>query len=1098
MGSLPSLPGSPTLRLRLLGPLAVERDGQPLTSQLLAKAQALLAYLALTQQPQARAQLLVLLWGDSPQEAAQASLRQVLANLRAHVAPFVRIDRQTVALAADAPVWVDALAFEQQITHALAQQDRAGLEAALALYGGELLSGFAVRAAPDFERWMYGEQERLRALAIRGFETLAQMQAGVGQLEEAISQLRRVLALEPWREESHRALMALLARSGQRSAALAQYAACRQALADELNAEPSQETTTLYEQIQSGAIKQEAAAPALGYALAPATEAPSPTLVGRAAEWQQLQHAWQQASQGQAQLLLIGGEAGIGKTRLAEELVSWVRRQGGHVLSARCYAAEGELAFTPLIELLRHEGVLRTLPSLDEVWLAQVARLLPEVLAQHPQLRVPESSGDPLQRQRFFEALAQAVLGAGRPLLLLIDDVQWADRETLEWLHFLLRFAPQARLLVVGTVRGEEVLADHPLQPLLVSLHRVQRLSEIALGRLSEAETVALAEQAAGQAVTAEQGAALYQQTAGNPLFVVEMVRAQVDAGAGSEGLRLAASLPEGISAVIQARLAQLSPLAQEVAQLAAAAGRAFSLELLIQAGSYPEEELLASLDELWQRRILQEQEGSGYDFSHPRLRDMAYSQISPLRRRLLHRRIAQALQQLHAHAPGAINGLVALHYELGDQPVQAISAYLRAARFANQTYAHAEAAEVLRKALALLPAVTDAEERRRQELELQLALGHTLMMAKGFADHETQAAYEQARVLCQGDNSEEDLFETLWGLHQVYLFQCNRPGALEASRVCWELAQQRDDPERLLQAHHALWTVYLFFHAGPRGLQSAVDHARQGIALYRPEWHLTHIQRYGGHDPGVCARHVQAKALWQLGYPDQGLASVQDAVRLAREQHHRFDVTITLVEKAKMHACRGELDLLLAALAEAIQESGSQVYHGEIGLILRGWALGQRGRSTEGLELIQRGVAAWQAELEVPYILSLLAETQLLAGEIAAAQASLQTATARAQAHGQDHWRPEIYRLQAQCWLAAGNGDAAEASLHQALGLAQAQQTKSLELRAALDLSWLWAEQGRRTEAYALLQGIYSWFSEGFETADLRRADALLQALTR
>jgi predicted ATPase len=220
--------------------------------------------------------------------------------------------------------------------------------------------------------------------------------------------------------------------------------------------------------------------------------------VGRQVEWQQVLLAWQQASQGQAQLLALVGEAGIGKTRLAEELAAWVQRQGQRVAMAHCYAAEGELAFTPLIELLRSEPIVRTLPALDEVWLVQVARLLPELVAQRPHLRMPEPGSDSLQRQRFFEALARAVLGEGSSLLLVIDDLQWADRETLEWLHYLLRFAPQARLLVVGTVRSEEVMADHPLQPLLLSLRRTQRLVEIHLERLNEAETGALATQVAG------------------------------------------------------------------------------------------------------------------------------------------------------------------------------------------------------------------------------------------------------------------------------------------------------------------------------------------------------------------------------------------------------------------------------------------------------------------------------------------------------------------------------------------------------------------------------------------------------------------------
>src|SRR5258706_7175153 len=259
-------------------------------------------------------------------------------------------------------------------------------------------------------------------------------------------------------------------------------------------------------------------------------QAPSrPTaLIGRTAEWTQLIDAWQSASAGRPHLLVLSGEAGIGKTRLAEELLGQVGRQGIATAIARCYAVEGELAYTPVVAWLRAEALRPALAALDAVWLTEVARLLPDLLQERPGLPPP----GPLQedweaggRQRLFEALARALLGTNGPLLLLLDDLQWCDRETLAWVHYLLRFDPQARLLIVGTLRAEELTHEHPLQSLLATLRREGQLTQISLERLTAAEAATLAAQLAGRELDAEVATRLYQDTEGNALFVVETVR---------------------------------------------------------------------------------------------------------------------------------------------------------------------------------------------------------------------------------------------------------------------------------------------------------------------------------------------------------------------------------------------------------------------------------------------------------------------------------------------------------------------------------------------------------------------------------------------
>ena len=381
---------------------------------------------------------------------------------------------------------------------------------------------------------------------------------------------------------------------------------------------------------------------------------PSKSLIGRTSEWAQLMAAWWSASAGQPHLLVLSGEAGIGKTRLAEALLSEIGRQGIATAIARCYAVEDELAYTPVVSCLRAEAVRPALAALDSVWLTEVARLLPDLLIERPGLPPPSPLQEDWQRQRLFEALARALLGTHGPLLLLLDDLQWCDRETLVWVHYLLRFDPHARLLIVGTLRAEERSTNRPLESLLVNLRREGQVSEIPLGPLDATETATLAKYVVGQALSPELAAKLYQETEGNPLFVVETMRMGVAGHAELEHPpgELAAFSPPALSPTIQgviaARLEQLSPSARELVNMAAVIGRAFTFELLTAAIGRNDEAVVEALDELVQRRIIREQGIEGYNFSHDKLREGAYTALSRARRRLIHRRVAEALETVY------------------------------------------------------------------------------------------------------------------------------------------------------------------------------------------------------------------------------------------------------------------------------------------------------------------------------------------------------------------------------------------------------------------------------------------------------------------
>jgi tetratricopeptide (TPR) repeat protein len=416
------------------------------------------------------------------------------------------------------------------------------------------------------------------------------------------------------------------------------------------------------------------------------------------------------------------------------------------------------LAYAPIVTWLRSPALRQRLLALEPTWAVEVARLLPELLSERPGLPQPGPAAEASQRQRLFEALARAILRyeepprRADPLLLMIDDLQWCDRDTLECLHYLLRFEPRAQLLIVGTVRAEEVADNPALEVLLAALRRDDQLTEIPLAPLSVEEATSLAVHMSERALTPGQLTRLYRESEGNPLFLVEALRSGLAAQTGQgqivqPGLiGTSLPLPPRVHGVLHARLAQLSAPARELAGMAAAIGREFTLPVLARVCEQDEDGLVRSLDELWQRRIVVDATGQGaeaYDFTHDKLREVAYNSLSAARRRLLHRRIAEAMEAVNRNQLDPVNGQIAAHYESAGLFDRAVLYYQRAAEVARQVYANDDAIRYYRRGLALLggpaahsPAVAG---------DLYQHLGDTLHWTAQY--DEARSAYQQAIV---------------------------------------------------------------------------------------------------------------------------------------------------------------------------------------------------------------------------------------------------------------------------------------------------------------------------------------------------------------
>lgn len=662
--------------------------------------QALLAYLLLHRETaQPRQQIAFHFWPVSSEEQARTNLRKLLLQLRRALPAsdqLIAFDNQTIQWQAAAPVTCDVIEVQQLLQQLRADPlDQDALTALFDRYRGELLPGC-------YDDWIAPLREELHHDVMAALDQLITLLENQRAYDEGIRYAQRLLNLDPLEEKSYQRLMRLRAVNGDRTGALRVYQECAQMLEQELGVEPMPETVALYERLRN----QEPAPPLRGSKARP--PAALPPLIGRQPEWQLLQHGWQRALRGQPSLVTIAGEAGIGKTRLAEELLQWAGQQGILTVRTRSYQAQGALAYAPIAELLQTEAIRPRLGRLNEHRLSHVARLLPELLTEHRNLPPPQPMTESWQRQQFFDALVHAILADRQPLMLLFDDLQWADSETLTWLHFLLRAAENSPLLLIGTVRTGEIAGDHPLPALLNSLRRDDLLTEIALSALNRAEVQALAQSLHETNFNEEQLAQLYADTEGNPLFVVESVRAQQDATVELATNTSQSGLPPKIYGVICHRLAQLTPETQTLVHLAAVIGRSFTYDVLMAAAALTEDEIVDSLDELLERQIIREQSGDSYDFSHDRIRDVAYSEISRTRRRLLHRRVAEALELLNQGKLDEICGRLAEHYEQAKISAKAVDYLQRAGELATAQFAHNAAVDYFSRALSLL-STTDA-----------------------------------------------------------------------------------------------------------------------------------------------------------------------------------------------------------------------------------------------------------------------------------------------------------------------------------------------------------------------------------------------------
>jgi DNA-binding SARP family transcriptional activator len=731
------------LEIRLLGPPKILVDGEPLSVDT-RKAIALLSFLAVEQGLHQREALAGLLWPEYDHEAARGALRRTLSNLRKALGGrFVSVDRQAIGLER-ADVYADVSTFRTLIERAVGGA-RAGavvdverdLTDAVRLYRGDFMRGFALRDSVEFDEWHVYQSDFFRRLFARALDRLALELHGAGRQDAAIESARRRLALDPLHEPAHRMLMNLYASTARRSDAVRQYRECVAVLERELGVPPVSETTELYQAIRDERLPSQPRREPAAELRVPRGDRP---LIGRDTELDRLRRVYEEID-GHVRLVAIEGEAGVGKTRLAEEFLAAVETFGGVTLVAKCFEEERHLPYAPIVDVLRtsiaRDGEwLNRLPQPQKI---ELARLLPDAI----DIVSPPSRSDPAAQSRFIggicRALAEACAGAN-PGVLFVDDLHWADASSLEVFGWLLRRTAGTPLLVVSAYRNEDVLAAQRLRKQLPATTTIQ------LGRLAEADVRRLLG-AAGlgpDRSSDEVGALLYRETEGLPLFVVEYLASWETAGSTQV---VEWNWPQGIRDLLRSRISGAGEIARQVLAAAAVVGRAFHFDTVRQASGRSDEESVAAIEELVGLGLISEvhddKSEPRYDFRHEKIREFVYEETSQARRRLLHSRAADALIRMALRSPneGRLWLAIANHCRLAGRDSDAAAYFALAGEHSRDVFANAEAIAAFKSALAL----GHSEPARIHE-----AIGDLQTLAGEYGA--ALVSYETAAALCERD----------------------------------------------------------------------------------------------------------------------------------------------------------------------------------------------------------------------------------------------------------------------------------------------------------------------------------------------------------
>ncbi len=843
-------------------------------------------------------------------------------------------------------------------------------------------------------------------------------------------------------------------------------------------------------------------------------------LVGREEEAELLLRRWSKAKTAEGQVVLLSGEAGIGKSRLTAALLESVAREPHTRLRYFCSPQHTGSAFYPIINQMEHAAALAhddtpqaRLDKLDAL-LAQTstpiqdAALFAEMLSLPNDGRYPALELAPQQRrQRTMEVLVSQIETMTRqsPVLIIFEDVHWADPTSLELFSRAMDRIATLRVLLIVTFRPE-------FDPPWIGRPHVMALT---LNRLAHRDVEAMIDHVVGnKLIPANIRQDIIERTDGIPLFVEEMTKAVLEAESEGDARRTVAAIPSPALAVpaslhasLMARLDRLGP-AKEVAQIGAAIGREFSHALVAAVMRQPEADLVPALDRLIEAGLLFRQgvpPHATYLFKHALVQDAAYGTLLREPRRALHARIAETLETQFAETTENQPELLARHCTEAGLIERAAGLWGKAGQRSLARSALVEAAEQLTRALDQTATLPSTPALRREQIKVQVALITPLMHVKGYGAPETKAAVERARLLIEkaealGEPPEDPLllFSVLFGFFAVKILAFNGDAAHTMATQFLALAEKQRATVPLMIGHRTM-ALSLMFSGDIAECRAHLDRA---IALYDPAEHRSLATRFGS-DTGTAIISYRSIALWLLGYPEAALAAAEQALKDAREIGQAATLLNTLSFTSVTHTLCGNYFVATAQAQElfALAEEKGALLWKAFGMIFKGQVLALTGKASDAVQIIAPGITASRstgATLLMPWWLSYLARAYAELGQFDDAWRCIDEAMTMMETTKERWCEADINRIAGEIalMLPQPDGAKAEAYFKRALAVARKQKAKSWELRAAMSIARLWRDQGKPQQARELLAPVYGWFTEGFDTLDLKQAKALLGEL--
>ncbi len=826
-------------------------------------------------------------------------------------------------------------------------------------------------------------------------------------------------------------------------------------------------------------------------------------IVGREAELQLLHDRWHLAEGGEGQAVLISGEAGIGKSRLMQGLRDRVAKSDHIRIRYQCSPYHANSTLYPTIQQLARaagfgpdDGGDDKLDKLEALLreagddLVADAPLFAHLQSLPYEDRYGALAQPPQQiKERLLEALVTQLLRLAErtPVLFLFEDTHWIDPTSEELLERVIGRLQQARVLLIVTHRPEWRLPP--------SGHN--HVTSLQLNRLGKAHGADIVRVIAGVYVPDDVVMRIVERTDGVPLFIEELTKSLVEGGFDIAD----SNIPATLQASLTERLDRLGE-AKEIAQIGAVIGREFPHALLAAVAEKPAAALGAALDRLVKSELIfrrGELPNTVYSFKHALVRDTAYDSLLLASRREWHRRVGEALEQSFPNILDGEPEVVAHHWHEASAPARAIPLFLRAGRSASGRSANKEAVAQLRSALELHDAMPQEDRGKESELEILVALGPALMNVKGFAHTEVEQIWRRAFEVCELLGADEHYFLISWNLWLYHHVAGNLEQASGWSDKVIRLADPSASEEYRLEAHHAVWTTAL-----SRGqITKARFHCDSGVAIYSPKRHHNCTYSYGGHDPGVCGHAHVSVALSLLGFLDQALWHGRQAITLAESVGHGPSITVARAFFSLQFFIRRDPEQMLEAAEQgmAAADRFGPPHFRPISQSGLGWAKAALGNGQDGLVDAETAIAFYKqtgATTRLPGFLVALGEIYQMLGDLPRALSAVDDALRMINDDAEKNQWTDVRRLKAEILLAQSseNSDAAETLFREALEIAAQQEAKLLELRAAVGLARHWRGQDRTAEAYKLLAPIYGWFTEGFDTPDLKDARELLDDL--